>query len=72
MAVETVDGQQWSIGDTDVDFSIQSCSKPLVYCLALEELGAEYVGIYIRLLNFCRFIDLLDVNLQEQDSMILN
>ena len=47
VAVETVDGQTWSIGNTEVDFSIQSCSKPLMYAMALEELGAEVVIYFI-------------------------
>ncbi len=47
VAVETVDGRTFSIGDTDVDFSLQSCSKPLIYSLAVEELGAEYVSNYM-------------------------
>jgi glutaminase len=45
VAVETVDGQQWGYGDVDIDFSIQSCSKPLTYCMALEEMGAEMVRL---------------------------
>lgn len=28
-SVTTVDGQQFSIGDTDITFSIQSCTKPI-------------------------------------------
>ncbi|MDX2088307.1 MAG: glutaminase A [Kofleriaceae bacterium] len=41
MALCTVDGQRHSIGDTEVDFSVQSCTKPVNYCIALEELGEE-------------------------------
>jgi len=33
----TVDGQQYSVGDTTIDFSVQSCTKPINYCIALEE-----------------------------------
>jgi glutaminase len=44
----TVDGQRYSIGDSDSYFSVQSSCKPLLYCLALEEHGAarvhEHVG----------------------------
>jgi glutaminase len=47
VAVETVDGQSFSWGDDEVDFSIQSCSKPLMYCLGCEELGVEEVHQYI-------------------------
>ncbi len=40
----TVDGQRLSLGDHAVDFSIQSCAKPLLYSVCSEELGAEYVS----------------------------
>ncbi|KAL7549255.1 hypothetical protein ACHAWF_012519 [Thalassiosira exigua] len=43
ISVCTVDGQQFSIGDADDQFCIQSCSKPLSYLLALSEFGTEYV-----------------------------
>jgi glutaminase len=41
LALCTVYGQRFSIGDTRIDFSVQSCTKPINYCLALEELGEE-------------------------------
>lgn len=43
----TIDGQMFSVGDATVDFSVQSCGKPLNYCLALEEHGAEHVHRYV-------------------------
>jgi len=43
VSVCTVDGQQFSIGDTTQQFSIQSCSKPLSYLLALDRFGTDYV-----------------------------
>ena len=43
ISVTTVDGQHFSIGDSDKQFCIQSCSKPLSYLLALNEFGEEYV-----------------------------
>lgn len=43
----TVDGQRYSAGDTDVDFTAQSCMKPVNYCIALEELGEEAVHAII-------------------------
>ena len=43
----TIDGQMFSVGDATVDFSVQSCAKPLNYCLALEEHGAEHVHRYV-------------------------
>jgi glutaminase len=47
VAICTVDGQRFSIGDCDDFFCVQSCSKPLSYLLALEELEGrvhEFVG----------------------------
>ena len=38
----TVDGQRYVAGDTKEDFCVQSCCKPIIYCLALEEHGAEH------------------------------
>ncbi|XP_070505280.1 glutaminase kidney isoform, mitochondrial-like [Chironomus tepperi] len=43
----TIDGQRYSIGDTKVPFSIQSCSKPLSYAIALEYLTSEVVHQYV-------------------------
>lgn len=49
MSVCTVDGQRFDYGDTDKDFSIQSCIKPLVYGIGVEDNGLEiehkHVGI---------------------------
>ena len=47
VSVCTVDGQRYSIGDHEVDFCVQSCSKPITYCLALEEHGEDIVHQYI-------------------------
>lgn len=43
VSVCTVDGQRFSIGDVHEGFSVQSCSKPVSYCAALEEHGEEVV-----------------------------
>ncbi len=43
LAVCTTTGHLYAVGDADYEFSIQSISKPFVYALALEELGAEEV-----------------------------
>lgn len=47
VSICTVDGQRYSIGDHNVDFCVQSCSKPITYCLALEEHGEDTVHRYI-------------------------
>ena len=39
----SVDGQRFSAGDCDVDFTAQSCMKPINYCVALEEHGEDVV-----------------------------
>ncbi|GAA1943723.1 glutaminase A [Streptomyces durmitorensis] len=41
ISVCTVDGQRHSIGDSAVPFCVQSVSKTISYCLALEEHGVE-------------------------------
>ena len=47
MAVCSIDGQQFSMGDADDFFCVQSCSKPITYCLALDELGESQVHDYV-------------------------
>ena len=46
-SVCTVDGQRFSAGDTNVEFTAQSCMKPINYCLALEEHGEDKVHEYV-------------------------
>jgi len=46
-AITTVSGQRFSMGDAQVPFCLQSVSKPINYCLALEEHGAEKVSQHI-------------------------
>lgn len=43
LALCSIDGQRFAIGDATTDFSVQSCTKVVNYCLALEELGADVV-----------------------------
>ena len=47
LALVTTDGQLLELGDSEVDFSIQSACKPFNYCFALDELGAEKVHQHI-------------------------
>ncbi len=47
LAIVTTDGQSITLGDFDVDFSIQSMCKPFNYCFAVEELGAEEVHQHV-------------------------
>lgn len=47
VSICTIDGQRHSIGDTNVPFTLQSCSKPLTYAIALNELGEETVHQYV-------------------------
>ena len=43
IAATTVDGFVYEVGDSTVEFTIQSISKAFVFALALNELGAERV-----------------------------
>lgn len=43
IAIATVDGRVYEVGDTRERFTIQSISKPLVYGMALEDRGVEQV-----------------------------
>ena len=43
ICLTTLDGATHAVGDCDVEFTIQSISKPLVYAMALDALGREAV-----------------------------
>jgi glutaminase len=47
VSVCTVDGQRLDIGDCDIDCSIQSCVKPLMYAVAIEDVGLERVHKHV-------------------------
>ncbi len=47
ISIVTIDGQVFSKGDSNTDFSIQSTCKPFNYCFAAEELGADQVHRHV-------------------------
>ncbi len=47
IAVCTVDGQRFSVGDADAAFCLQSVSKTVSYCLALDEHGTDAVHRHV-------------------------
>jgi len=47
VSICTIDGQRFSIGDSDTRFCIQSISKPINYSLALEEHGEDKVHSHV-------------------------
>ena len=47
VALCTIDGQRYDMGDAHTFFSLQSTCKPINYCLALEEHGTEVVHSHI-------------------------
>lgn len=72
VSVCTVDGQRYSIGDIDVPFTIQSCSKPITYAIALHELGSEVVHKYVGQEPSGRMFNelILDYNKKPHNPMI--
>ncbi|KAJ3380939.1 hypothetical protein HDU92_005676, partial [Lobulomyces angularis] len=47
LSICTLDGQRFLLGDFEKSFSIQSCIKPLIYCMALEENGEQFIKNHI-------------------------
>ena len=44
LALATIDGNLYTVGDCEVEFTIQSMSKPFAYALALQQLGLDRVA----------------------------
>ena len=47
LSICSINGQRYAAGDADDFFCVQSCSKPITYCLALEQNGEETVHQYV-------------------------
>lgn len=47
VSICSVDGQRFHVGDVDVDFCIQSCSKPLTYLTAAQLTGVDFVHRFV-------------------------
>lgn len=52
LSICTVDGQEFHFGDSNHEFTMQSCASPLVYLLALEQVGEEVVCQLYNLLYY--------------------
>lgn len=47
ISICTIDGQILEIGDTNIFFSIQSCSKPITYGISVEDNSEQYVHNFV-------------------------
>ncbi|XP_055385335.1 glutaminase liver isoform, mitochondrial isoform X3 [Condylostylus longicornis] len=72
VSICTIDGQRYSIGDIDIPFTVQSCSKPLTYAIALEHLGPDVVHSYVGQEPSGRMFNelILDYNKKPHNPMI--
>jgi len=46
-SVCTIDGQEFSVGDSDYRFCVQSCCKPIAYLIACQEQGFDIIHGYV-------------------------
>ncbi|XP_045613770.2 glutaminase liver isoform, mitochondrial isoform X1 [Procambarus clarkii] len=72
VSICTVDGQRYSTGDTNVPFTLQSCSKPLTYALASTMYGTEHMHTFIGMEPSGRYFNelCLDYNNKPHNPMI--
>jgi glutaminase len=47
VSVCTIDGRQFSVGDSSSTFSMQSCAAPLAYAVAAEDRGLNTIHRYV-------------------------
>lgn len=47
ISITTTDGQHYSMGNSDTQFCIQSCSKPISYLIALDKFGKAKVHHHV-------------------------
>ncbi|KAK7084025.1 hypothetical protein SK128_003480 [Halocaridina rubra] len=68
----TVDGQRHSLGDVNVPFTLQSCSKPLNYALALGMTGTDRIHKFVGMEPSGRYFNelVLDYNNKPHNPMI--
>ncbi|XP_042240954.1 glutaminase liver isoform, mitochondrial-like isoform X2 [Homarus americanus] len=72
VSICTVDGQRYSMGDVNVPFTLQSCSKPLTYALVSGMYGTEYMHNFIGMEPSGRYFNelCLDYNNKPHNPMI--
>jgi len=47
LSICTVDGQRFSMGNFDAEFTLQSCGNVFAYCVACEDVGVEKVHQFV-------------------------